>query len=111
MVTVSAVHPSSQYGRVTYTNDELVATFEEKKPILDDYINGGFHVYNKNALKYLDESEMLEDSLIKITHEKKLSLYRHAGYWKCMDTAKDFKELNEAWEQDKPWVLGKNSKK
>jgi len=103
--TISAVHPPSKYGRLTYTNDELVATFEEKKPILDDYINGGFHIYNKKALSFMKPEEMLEESLITMTEAKKLALYRHAGYWKSMDTMKDYKELNAEWAKDRPWAL------
>lgn len=103
--TISAVHPPSRYGRLTYTNDELVATFEEKKPILDDYINGGFHIYNKKALKFMSHEEMLEESLVKMTEARKLSVYRHAGYWNSMDTMKDYKNLNADWEKDKPWAV------
>lgn len=103
--TISAVHPPSRFGRLTYTNDERVATFEEKMPILDDYINGGFQVYNRKALDYMDRSEMLEQSLLKMTKDKKLALYRHAGYWKCMDTMKDYMDLNSDWASNKPWAV------
>ncbi|NTU74196.1 NTP transferase domain-containing protein [Candidatus Roizmanbacteria bacterium] len=103
--TISAVHPPSRYGRLTYTNDEVVATFEEKMPILDDYINGGFQVYNRKALDYLDRNEMLEESLVRITKDKKLALYRHAGYWKSMDTMKDYMDLNSDWDNNRPWAV------
>jgi len=103
--TISAVHPSSQYGRLTYTNDELVATFEEKKTIVDDYINGGFQIFNRKALDYMDPNEMLEVSLAKMTEDKKLALYRHAGYWKSMDTMKDYQELNSEWDKNRTWAL------
>lgn len=103
--TISAVHPSSQYGRVSYNNQELVATFQEKKPVMDDYINGGFQIFNKDALKYMDPSEMLEVSLAKMTEDKKLALYRHAGFWKSMDTMKDYQELNSEWVKNRTWAL------
>jgi glucose-1-phosphate cytidylyltransferase len=103
--TISAVHPPSRFGRLKYTDEEIVATFEEKKPILDDYINGGFHVYSRKALDYFGKTEMLEESLIRVTKDNKLALYRHAGYWKCMDTMKDYLDLNSDWATSKPWAV------
>ncbi len=110
--TISGVHPHSKYGRVWFDKNFMVTDFEEKKPILDDYINGGFHVYNKKALPLLREEEMLENSLIRICEEKKLALYKHDGFWHCMDTMKDYMSLNEYWETGKaPWAVWENPKK
>lgn len=103
--TISAVHPKSKYGRVRYDNAEMVTAFQEKEPVMDDYINGGFHVYSRGVVPYLKEGKMLEDTLIDLTNENKLSLYRHAGYWASMDTMKDYRELNEVWESSKPWAV------
>jgi glucose-1-phosphate cytidylyltransferase len=31
--------------------------------------------------------------------------YRHAGFWKCMDTLRDKIELEELWEKENPpWM-------
>ncbi len=104
--TISAVHPTSTFGRVSYNNDEVVTVFQEKQPIFEDYINGGFQVFNRKALDYIKEGEMLEGGcLSRLTKEKKLALYRHAGYWKSMDTMKDYLELNEEWKKEKPWAV------
>lgn len=108
--TISAVHPSSKYGRLKYTDNELVATFEEKETIVDDYINGGFHVYSRDVLKYLVDTDMLEDSLINLTLDKKVALYRHAGYWASMDTMKDYQELNKIWDNNRPWAIWEKNK-
>lgn len=105
IATISAVHPQSKYGKVSFDENNIVTVFEEKKPILDDYINGGFHVYNRAIIPYLQYKDMLEDTLIKLTSDKKLSIYRHDGFWHCMDTMKDFKELQKLWEADRPWAL------
>ena len=109
LATISAVHPTSQYGRLKYTSKELVATFAEKEAVTDDYINGGFQVFSKSALSYINDERadeiMLEDKLIKMTRDNKLSLYRHAGYWQSMDTMKDYIELNKAWEKNRPWAV------
>lgn len=110
--TISAVHPASKYGRITFGDDSsLVNVFEEKKPILDDYINGGFQVFNKKALPYLQENDMLEDGLMRLVADKRLSMYKHDGFWHCMDTMKDYKDLNNLWETTKPWALSKKEEK
>ena len=88
------------------------ATFEEKKPILNDYIDGGFQVFSYEALKHFKENEMLYDTLIRLTKENKLASYRHAGFWNCMDNMQDYKVLNALWEKEKPWAVwskGENS--
>ncbi|MBU0534977.1 glucose-1-phosphate cytidylyltransferase [Patescibacteria group bacterium] len=104
--TVSCVHPHSKYGVLTFNKDNLVTAFVEKKPILRDYINGGFQVYNKKAVSYFKKNEMIEDSLIRLTEDQKLSMYRHDGFWHCMDTMKDYLSLNKLWESGSPpWVV------
>jgi glucose-1-phosphate cytidylyltransferase len=105
IATISAVHPQSKYGKVSFDENHIVTVFEEKKPILDDYINGGFHVYNRDIIPYLEEKDMLEDTLIKLTADRKLSIYKHEGFWHCMDTMKDYKSLTKLWEGDRPWAV------
>ena len=32
-------------------------------------------------------------------------LYRHHGFWQCMDTMRDWELLNDLWERgDAPWA-------
>ncbi len=109
VATITTVHPSSKFGRITYDDKGVVTTFEEKEPLMNDYINGGFHVYSKEAMKYLEPEEMLEDSLIKITDDKKLSMYKHDGFWQCMDTMKHYVNLNELWDDNRPWAVWEKS--
>ena len=41
--------------------------------------------------------------LIKI---KELSCYEYDGFWQCMDTLKDKKELNNLWRiKNCPWKI------
>ncbi|MFA7630421.1 MAG: glucose-1-phosphate cytidylyltransferase, partial [Candidatus Neomarinimicrobiota bacterium] len=35
--------------------------------------------------------------------DRQLSVYRHHGFWKCMDTLRDKVELNELWEKGPKW--------
>lgn len=103
--TISAVHPTSGFGNLKYTNQELVASFREKEQVTDEYINGGFQVFSKGALEHFGDGEMLEESLTKLTKDTKLALYRHAGYWKSLDTMKDYLALNADWKRTRPWAV------
>lgn len=103
--TVSCVHPHSKYGRIAFNDKNLVTTFEEKKKVLDDYINGGFQVYNRRALDYFKDEDEVADSLTRMTEDKKLSMYKHNGFWHCLDTMKDYQTLNSLWDDGRPWAV------
>lgn len=105
LATTTAVHPVSKYGQITFDKDYVATSFEEKKPVLHDYINGGFLVLNKDALAYFEEDEMLFDSLNRLTKNDKLAIFKHDGFWYAVDTYKDYLRLNEMWEKDKPWAV------
>jgi glucose-1-phosphate cytidylyltransferase len=36
--------------------------------------------------------------------DKQLSLYKHTGFWHCMDTQRDYDDLNKLWDEGgAPW--------
>lgn len=102
--TITVVHPSSKYGKVYANNDNIVHKFDEK-PILGDYINGGFMVMNRKALRYIKEGNTLEELLQKLSHRNRLTQFKYDGFWHSMDTYKDYEVLNEMWESSRPWAI------
>jgi len=105
--TITAVHPSSSYGKVMFNEQNIIESFSEK-PILKDYINGGFMIFNREKLiPYLKEEEMLEETLEQLTREKKLNCFRHEDFWHSMDTMKDVLTLNQMWSENRPWEINK----
>jgi len=96
LATISAVHPSSKYGKIYADKNDILQKFDEK-PVLNDYINGGFMIFNKETLDYLQEGDMLEDGLQKMTKKSILSQFSHDGFWHSMDTMKDVMDLNKMW--------------
>ena len=37
--------------------------------------------------------------------EGQLAMYRHEGFWQCMDTYRDWRTLNDHWEEgNTPWL-------
>ncbi len=104
--TLAGVHPHSKFGLVKAGADGLISKFDEK-PVLLDYVNGGFYVFQKEIFDYLETAEscVLETKpFSQLVSKKKMSMYKHDGFWHSMDTYKDFLELNSMWDQGiRPW--------
>ena len=104
--TITGVHPRSKYGLVKMDKNSLVTGFEEK-PVLADWVNGGYMVFNKSFFNYLEVGQTEHPALKKLAKEKKLSIYKHDGFWYSVDTFKELDDLNKIWEGDKPWKVWK----
>ncbi len=107
IATITGVHPESRWGLVNTDKDNLITEFAQK-PMLYDYVNGGFMVLNKEFFNYLKPGDMIEDPLKLLIPMKQAALYKHEGFWYGMDTYKDFLYLNELWEKDPKWKLWKD---
>jgi glucose-1-phosphate cytidylyltransferase len=104
--TVSGVRPTSRFGELLVTG-ERVAEFNEKPQTHEGLVNGGFFVFNRRFLDYLSDDSrcVLErEPLEGLVRDKQLSVYRHAGFWQCMDTYRDYQYLNQLWDSGQaPW--------
>ncbi|MTI85032.1 MAG: glucose-1-phosphate cytidylyltransferase [Firmicutes bacterium] len=99
---ITGVKPESKYGEILVDSGDIIAEFNEK-PLLNNHINGGFCVFNKEIFNYMNENSILEKEVFRnLARDKELALYKHEGFWKCMDTYKDCKELNKMWHSDNP---------
>ena len=100
--TITGVHPRSKFGMVQIFEDRnLVKRFIEK-PVLKDWVNGGFMVFDKRFFDYIRPGETEHPALYRLTKEKQLSLYRHEGFWYAMDTYKELADLIKLWNSPKP---------
>ncbi len=98
--TVTAVRPPSRFGEL-YIKANKVTHFEEKPQLGTGFINGGFFIFNRSFLDYLttDEDCDLEfGALQNIAQDKKLHVYKHTGFWQCMDNPRDRIHLNKLWD-------------
>jgi glucose-1-phosphate cytidylyltransferase len=99
--TITGVHPRSKFGLVRVGKSNLVKKFVEK-PVLTDWVNGGFMVFNQRFFKYLKPGEMEHPALQRLAKEKQLSLYKHEGFWYAIDTYKELEKLKELWNSENP---------
>ena len=105
IATVTAVHPYSNFGLMDIAEDDSVLRFREK-PLLTEWINGGFFVFDQRIFDHLDNDPVLEREPFEALCEKgEMMAYRHDGFWKCMDTFKDSLEFEEIWNQGAPWKV------
>lgn len=106
--TVLGVNPPSRFGEIKLDGDE-VHEFAEKPEFTDSWINGGFFFFKREFFgSYLkkDEGCVLEKGpLVQLAKDQQLNMYKHAGFWACMDTQRDRDHLTDLWQTGKaPWM-------
>jgi len=100
IATVTGVHPSSRFGELLVSGDR-VQQFSEKPQTHEGLINGGFFVCDRRVLEYLSDDPgcvFERDPLERLAAEGQLSVYQHSGFWQCMDTYRDYQQLNQMWD-------------
>ncbi len=105
--TITGVHPRSKYGLISVDERNLVKKFKEK-PVLADWVNGGYMIFNKKVMKYFKPGKMEHDALKRLASENQLSLYKHDDFWYAVDTYKELEDLNAIWKSNEiPWKIWK----
>lgn len=104
---LTGVRPSGRFGEMAFEGDRITS-FNEKPNAMDGYINGGFMVFKTaGALPYFREGDDLNlerEVLPKMVKDDQLAVYRHDGFWQCMDTLREYTLLNEWWSAGSaPW--------
>lgn len=111
LATISAVRPPGQYGEVALSRDGRVEVFREKPAVTDRRVNGGFMVFEREAIdRYFPEDRdvMLEEGpLNALARDGELMGYQHDGFWRAMDDPNDHAVLDQMWNAGKaPWRVG-----
>jgi glucose-1-phosphate cytidylyltransferase len=107
LATITAVRPPSRFGGIIFEN-EIVTQFTEKSQIGEGWINGGFFVLESEVIDYIkdDDTFFEREPLERLAQDRKLVVYKHDGFWQCMDTLRDVRLLNELWNKGTaPWKV------
>ena len=106
--TLTAIHPPEKFGVLTLS-DYHVTKFSEKHTGESSWINGGFFVFEPELFDYLQDgdSTILEKKpLENLATDKKLSAFKHTGFWHPMDTLRDKNHLENLWNTKiAPWKI------
>ncbi len=99
--TITGVHPRSKFGMAIVDGKNHVTHFSEK-PVLNDWVNGGYMIFEKKFFQYLHPGETEHPAFKHLAKERQLSLYKHEGFWYAVDTYKELEVLNTMWNTENP---------
>jgi glucose-1-phosphate cytidylyltransferase len=106
-VTITAIRPAGRFGVLDLDDEkDFITGFREKARDDTGWINGGFMVMEPEVFDYLDGDDcVLEQSpMVRLAAEKKLGVYKHHGFWQCMDTLRDKTKLEDLLKSGyAPW--------
>ena len=108
LATITAVQPTSRFGELAVDGDGLVREFSEKPHAGSGPVNGGFMVFEREAIdRYFpgDLDCMLErEPLSGLASDGELAAFPHDGFWQCVDTPRERTLLDGLWSSDRaPW--------
>lgn len=112
LVTLTGIEIPSRFGNLEI-NDDQVTNFAEKTKSSGAWINGGFFIMDRKFLKYLsiDSRCVLEQEPLKnVALDKQLMIYKHRGFWQCMDTLREHELLERLWQNGAPWKVWQDEK-
>jgi glucose-1-phosphate cytidylyltransferase len=103
-ITMCITRPKNRFG-LAYCRGTNLVSFNEKKNINkndNNWINAGVFVINYEVLNYIPNfSTFFEHAPIqKFIKLKKVKVFKHSGFWACMDTLKDKIELNKLYKKN-----------
>lgn len=107
-VTLTGIQPGGRFGVLDIALDEqTISGFREKAKEDGGWINGGFMVCEPTLFEYLSAEDncILERKPMEtLAREGKLGIYKHTGFWQCMDTQRDHGRLEQLWASGAaPW--------
>jgi glucose-1-phosphate cytidylyltransferase len=108
LATLTAIHPPERFGVLELSGNNVVE-FHEKHQGESSWINGGFFVFEKEIFDYIkngDSTTLERTPFETLAKEKKLTAFKHEGFWHPMDTLRDKKHLENLWTSNKaPWKI------
>lgn len=106
--TLIAVQPPGKFGSLSLDESGKLKNFTEKPAGDGSWINGGFFVLEPEIFDYIegDSTFWEREPLENLSKDGQLVVYKHNDFWKCMDTLRDKRELEEMWKSgNPPWKI------
>jgi glucose-1-phosphate cytidylyltransferase len=107
--TVTGVYPPSRFGDLATDGDKVTRFYEKvKDEKRQEPINGGYFVFRKEFLNMIPEDPSIDLERIpmtELTETSQLAVYRHNGFWQCMDTYRDYQLLEKMWKDNPAWKI------
>jgi glucose-1-phosphate cytidylyltransferase len=106
-----AVRPPLTYHLVDAAEDGSVREFRSSDRS-DIWINGGYFLFRPKIFDYMrDGEELVLEPFSRLIAEDQLLAYRYEGFWRSMDTLRDWQSLQEMVERgDTPWLARRHAR-
>ncbi|KGE02320.1 MULTISPECIES: glucose-1-phosphate cytidylyltransferase [Rhizobium/Agrobacterium group] len=100
-----AVRPPLTYHLADIEENGRVKEFRSSETS-DMWINGGYFLMRREIFDYMrDGEELVLEPFARLIAEDKLMAYKHEGFWRSMDTLRDWQTLEAMVERgDMPWI-------
>lgn len=105
--TLTAVDIGQQFGILELESDGSISSFREKSDTDGGVINGGYMVLEPAVFDWIagDDTVFEKGPLERAAADGQLAAYKHTGFWKCMDTQRDKRQLEELIRTGQaPWM-------
>lgn len=107
--TVTGVYPNSRFGDLV-PDGNIVRKFKQQLKDTENQqpVNGGYFIFKKEFLSLIPDdpkSDLETIPMERLIEKKQLSVFRHKGFWQCMDTYRDYQMLNRMWAEDPVWKI------
>ena len=106
--TMTMYNFSQNKGVVEVGENGTIRSFREKSDLDGDLINIGFMIFQPEIFDYIqgDDTVFEKEPLNKLVQEEELMGYVHGGFWQCMDTLREKKNLERLWKSgNAPWKV------
>ncbi len=110
IVTVTGVMPPFREGDFIVQRGLATGLYDPRhtRDTHQHLINGGFMVFSKKSFSYLssfNECKLETDIFLKLIADKQLAIYQHSGFWKWLDTDRDYRYLQDLVDKNNVYWL------
>ena len=102
IATVTGVNLASRFGELKIEGAQVLNFREKPDENVCSFINGGYFVFNRELLDRLSDDPQCDleyGPLEDLARDGELMVYKHTGFWACMDTIRDRDYLNNLWHE------------
>ncbi|MCB2187248.1 MAG: glucose-1-phosphate cytidylyltransferase [Deltaproteobacteria bacterium] len=100
--TLTGVNLASRFGELKEKNNQVTAFMEKPQEVAENLINGGFFVFERRIFELLSPDPACDleiGPLEELARQGELMVYKHGGFWACMDNIRDVDYLNKLWDE------------
>jgi glucose-1-phosphate cytidylyltransferase len=106
VATCLAVKPTQSFHLLSSSDDGMAESITPVSKV-DQWMNGGFFVLNREIFDFMQPGEDLAcEPFQRLIQQRKLACYNYEGFWGCMDTYKEKQMLDDMMMRgEPPWQL------